>query len=840
MKDKSIWEHIGSNLLFHIGSVLFFAAITVIYFLPQFQGKELRQSDQTLWKGMAQETIEYHEKSGNNVVWCGSMFSGMPGYTVSIRHNYPNAINWVEAPFRALDYHTAGIILLALVCGYIFFCVLGCSVPIAILGAVAFAFSSYFPIIIEAGHVTKGWVMASMPLVLAGLTLAFRRKWIAGGLLFTFALTENIRHGHIQITYYLFLLCLFLYIGYLINKVRSKDTKTLLTASGVLLAGGLVALIMNSALLYSNFELSKSSIRGKSELTSAVDGKQDKSSGLDQDYAFAWSYGKAETLTLLVPNLYGGGSGGVLEKDSNLGKVLKKNGQPVPKELHSYTYWGDQPFTSGPVYFGSIICFLFVLSLFIVQKKYKWWIVAASAFLIFMSWGRNFSLLNDFLFHHLPFYNKFRTPSMALVIPQITFVWLACLALKEIYDNKVETQKLKTYLYVSGAITGGLCLIFALFPSLFFSFESANDAQLEGQLPDWYISALMLDRADLLSSDAWRSFWFILAAFGILLAYTFVKSKEKFIVWGAAAIALLTFIDLWSVDKRYLNESKFVKSSKNKEFVESEADKFILQDISASYRVLTLNNPFNDSKTSYFHKSIGGYNAAKLRRYQDLYDLHIEKEMGAIIGYLRQAKTMSEADSSILKASTPILDMLNMKYLIFNPDMPAATNHGANGNVWFVQDVRYVDNADEEMKALDVINPKTSAVVDKSFAGIIQECTMERDSSATIELISYEPIHLKYVSDSKQDNVALFSEIYYKPGWKAFIDGKEVEHFRANWVLRGLSIPAGKHDIEFKFEPDTYWNLTLLGTIGSFILVGLIIALCVLQFLKQKKAIANS
>lgn len=822
MKSKTIWAHIGS--------ILFFVIITTIFFLPQFQGKELRQGDQIQWKGMAQETIEYHDKSGNDVAWCGSMFSGMPGYTVSIRHGYPNAINWVEAPFRAFDYHTASIILLSLVCGYIFFCVIGCTIPISIFGATAFAFSSYFPIIIEAGHVTKGWVMASMPLVLAGITLVFRKQWIAGGLLFTFALTENIRHGHIQITYYLFLLCIFLYIGFLVNKIKSKDTQTLLKASSVFLIGAAIALLMNSALLYSNFELSKSSIRGKSELSAQVDGKQDKSSGLDRDYAFAWSYGKAETLTMMIPNLYGGATGGELGKDSHLAKASKTG------KLNSYTYWGDQPFTSGPVYFGAIVCFLFVLSLFIVQKKYKWWIVGASAFLIFMSWGKNFAIFNDFLFHNLPFYNKFRTPSMALVVPQITFAWLGCLALKEIYEKKIDTLKLRKYLYISGGITGGLCLLFACVPSL-FSFESANDARLLSQFPQWYISALMEDRKDLLTADAWRSFFFILLAFGVLISFTFIKTtKEKFIIYGLSIIAALSFIDLWHVDRRYLNETKYTKKSKTKEFVQTEADKFILQDKSNSYRVLTLNDPFNETKVSYFHKSIGGYNAAKLRRYQDLIDLHIGGEMSAIIDKMKSARSLNEADSAVVQAPTPILDMLNMKYLIFNPDMPAATNYGANGNAWFIQNVKYVDNADEEMIFLDHIDPKTTAVVDKSFSKIIQEGTIKKDENATIELTSYEPIHLKYVSNSNQENIALFSEVYYQPGWKAFIDGEKVEHFRANWILRGLVIPAGKHDIEFRFEPDTYWNLTLLGTIGSFLLVGFAMLYILLSKRKNVKS----
>lgn len=814
MKDKSVLKHIGS--------ILFFILITVIFFIPQFQGKELRQGDQIKWHGMAKETVDYHESTGEKVAWCGSMFSGMPGYTVSIKHNYVNALTFIEAPFNALNHNTGAIILLALICGYVLFVTLGCPTPIAIFGAVAFAFSSYYPIIIEAGHVTKGWVMATMPIVIASMLLVMKRKYLLGGTFFAFALTENIRHGHIQITFYLLILCLFIFIGYLIGKLKEKKSMEVLKSTGVLLAGAMVALLLNSAQLHANYEMSKTSIRGKSELTAQVDGKQDKSSGLDQDYAFSWSYGKAETLTFLIPNFNGGASGGELDKNSALAKAYKKNNIQMPKSIRTYTYWGDQPFTSGPVYFGAIVCFLFVLSLLIVDKKYKWWVVAGTAFLIVMSWGKNCSLINDFLFHNLPFYNKFRTPSMALIIPQFTFVWFAALALKEIYMGNVEEKRLSKSLYIAAGITGGICLIFALIPSAFLSFTSPMDDQY--QLPGWYYTALLEDRKSLLTADAWRSFGLILLAFLILFALTKIKNLDKkYVTVGMAIIAAVSFLDLWTVDRRYLNESNFEKKSK-KEFVQTEADKFILQDKDPSYRVLTFNNPFNDTDVSYFHKSIGGYNAAKLRRYQDLIETHISQEMGVIQSNLSKGvRTIADADSAISTAQTPVLDMLNMRYVILQKDLPAATNHNANGNAWFVDEIQYVKNADEEISQLSKIDTKKSAIVDQSFAEIAGNA-LPSDASDKISMTSYDPMNVSYQSDCASERVAIFSEVYYQPGWNAYIDGKKSEHFRANWILRGLRVPAGSHTIDFKFEPTTYWNLTLMGAIDSFLLVLGIIA----------------
>jgi len=800
------------QMLKHLGVFLFFIAITIVYFSPKLDGKVLQQGDIQKWEGMAHELTEYYEKEGGTSVWCGSMFSGMPSYTVTIQSKIPSGISYADYLFRLFGELDCGPVLLSLFTMYFLLLILKVPTPLAILGAIAYSFSSYSFIIIQAGHVTKAWAMAYIPLVVAGLSLLFNKKWISGFLLLSISLALELNHNHIQITYYLAILCLFLFLGYLFNEKEKKNT---IFVVGLSLAAIFIATTINSARLYSDWEMSKTSIRGKSELTTSIDGKNDKSSGLDQDYAFAWSYGISETMTLLIPDFYGGASGGeVSSKDSHLAKAMKEKGIPVPKKLQTYTYWGEQPFTSGPVYFGAIICFLFVLSLFIVKSKYKWWIVGATCLFFILSWGKNMPLLNDIFFHYLPMYNKFRTPSMALVIPQFTFSLLGCMAIYTIWKKDYEEKSLKKALYISAGITGGLCFIFALVPSLFLDFTSANDANM--QMPDWYMDALIEDRKDLLTNDAYRSFFLILCTLGAILYLTSQKDHKKSL-YAISAIALVTLVDLWSVDKRYLNSEHFVNERRAKTFTKTDADIAILKDTDPSYRVLTLNNPFNDTNVSYYHKSIGGYNAAKLRRYQELIDLGITPEMQKIITSLRSVTTQDEVEA--IFTGTPILNMLNMRYLIYNEKTDPLHNPHAYGNAWFVDKVELVNNADEEMSKLLTIDPKHTALVDIRFKEMVDASSSLPDSTASVELISYKPDELKYTTQSAKDGVLLFSEVYYQPGWKAYMDGKEVEHFRANWILRGMKVPVGNHEIKFVFYPDTYWTLRWVGLILSILLL---------------------
>ncbi|MCQ2218825.1 MAG: YfhO family protein [Paludibacteraceae bacterium] len=819
------------QLLKHLGAFVFFVIITFVYFSPKLDGKVLQQGDIQKWEGMAHELTEYYEKEGGASAWSGSMFSGMPSYTFAVKSHIPSGISYVNDIFSAFGNHDCGIVILSLLAMYVLLSILKLPTPLAILGAIAYSFSSYSFIIILAGHVTKAWAMAYIPLVVAGLLLIFRKKLIAGFFVLSISLALEMLQNHIQITYYLAFFCFALFLCYVITSIKNQSYSDIGKTLGVLFAAVVVAVLINSPRLYSDLEMSKTSIRGKSELTAAVDGKDDKSSGLDQEYAFAWSYGIAETMTLLIPDFYGGASGGeVSAKDSHLAKAMKSKGYQVPKKLQTYTYWGDQPFTSGPVYFGAVICFLFVLSLFIVKSKYKWWIVGATVFFFILSWGKNFSALNDFFFHYLPMYNKFRTPSMALVIPQFTFALLGCMALQTIWNKDYEKKHLMKSLYISGGVTAGLCFIFACAPSLFLNFTSLNDVNM--QMPDWYMSALLEDRKELLSSDALRSCAFVFLAFAGVLGL--VSERDKISpTFSISWIAILVLIDLWLVDRRYLNDEHFVNKNREKSFVKTAADKAILEDKDPSYRVLTLNNPFNDTNVSYYHKSIGGYNAAKLRRYQELIDLGITPEMQMIITSLRSVTSQNEVDD-IFK-STPVLNMLNMRYLIYNEKAEPIRNPSALGNAWFVDEVKMVENADAEMSALKSIDPKRTALVDVRFKDMVSAASGLADTAATVNLTSYKPNEVKYSTNSTKDGVLLFSEVYYQPGWQAYLDGKEVEHFRANWILRGMNVPAGTHEIRFEFYPSTYWSLRWVGFVASMLLLIAAVAYAALYYYKKNK-----
>lgn len=812
-------------------------AICAVFFSPVvFGDKTLRQGDIEKCDGMKQEIKTYQEATSKGTAWTGSMFSGMPTYTIAQPIGPDNVIKtFFTHVVMFMDYQSAGSIFLAMLAMYIALCCMDIKPLISALGAIAYGLSSYYPIIIAAGHVTKSWAMDYMPLVIAGLLLLFKGKKLWGFIVFTVGLTLEVSSNHLQITYYLALLCAFLVLGFIIESVKEKALKPLLIAGGLALFGAGVAVMQSSAPLYSNYEMGKTSIRGKSRLTTAADGKKDKSDGLDQDYAFSWSYGINETFTILIPNFMGGESGGVLGKESATAKAFADNGYQAPNPLRTYTYWGDQPFTSGPVYFGAIICFLFVLSLFIVDNKYKWWLVGASAFFILLSWGRNCAL-NDFFFHYLPFYNKFRTPSMALVIPQLTFVILACMALKKIYDGEYDLKKMQQSINISAGITGGFCLIFWLMPSLFLSFECDADAQWKSQYPNWFFDALIQDREALTSSDALRSMLFILFATAVLYIVTKLK-EQKYANYGIVAIAVLTLFDLWGVDRRYLNDECYVSKHNYNPFQETVADQSILQDKDLSYRVLTLNNPFNDTHISYYHKSIGGYNAAKLRDYQDLIDMRVEPEMQSVTSRFNTIKTQQDVDN--LFTNTYALNMLNMRYLIYNDQTVPLRNTHALGNGWYVKDIKTVASSDEEMASLKDVNPGETAVLEKDMAKDVKAPTAF-DAQAKVVMTHYAPDTLKYTCESKEDGVVLFSEVYYPHGWKAFVDGKEVNIFRSNWLLRGLQMPKGKHEVVFAFYPETYWTLRYIGAVLSYMLLIAVIGLIGFYFYKEKKNKENA
>lgn len=832
---QSILKKVGK----HVAAIGVFLLVTMVYFAPAvFEGKQVRQGDMDKATGMGHSQMEQYEKTaqpGEFSAWSDAMFGGMP-YVATYGNPAPDlpGYGWLEAPLRVLGYGNAAMVFTGLICFYLLMCIMGVNWWLAIAGAFAFAFASYNIIIIEAGHITKAYVIAYMPLTLAGMALLFKRKHLWGAILFLLGVAFSIRNGHIQITYYLVLLCLFLYISYVIRQIKEKSLGELGKVTAIMAGCVLLAILPNARDMYVNWDLGKNSIRGATELTTTTPSGEKISSGLDKDYAFQWSYGKGELLTLLIPNAYGGSSGGTVGPDSELYKELRSKGAQVGKEVQTYTYWGDKIFTSGPVYFGAVVCFLFVLGLFVIRNPTKWWLFAGAVFLTLLAFGRNLDGFNTFMFHYLPMYNKFRTVEMALVIPGMVFPLIGMWGLKYILTGQVEQERLKRGLIGSLALTGGLCLIVWLMPSLFLSFQSPMDGQY--QLPDWYYHSLLLDRASLASADALRSLIFILLSAALLFWFATAKNKATMATIVSAGMAVLILADLWPVDKRYLNDKNFVKERSVDRYKPTVADEAILKDAPPSYRVLNLNSPFLETSTSYYHHSIGGYYAVKLRRYQELIDHRLSEEIGHIIGSFQNAKT--PADLMSVFADAPSLNMLNTRYIIYNPEQPPLVNPFAYGNAWFVQKVEIVANADAEIAALDTINPLHTAVVDQRFAADLKGFTPRPDSVATITLDSYRPNKLVYTSRTSSEQLAVFSEIYYQPGWVATIDGKPAPHFRADWILRGMLVPAGEHQIVFEFKPEGYVIASNVSAYSSFLILLLLlaaIAYSAVRYVKQNK-----
>ncbi|MDR1402654.1 MAG: YfhO family protein, partial [Tannerellaceae bacterium] len=647
-----------------------------------------------------------------------------------------------------------------------------------------------------------------------------------GAILFILSIALSLLEGHPQITYYLAIFCLFIYLGFACREILEKRYADLLKITGIMAVCVAIAVLPNLSNLYTNFEMSKTSLRGPTELTqaSSADGKERPSFGLDKDYAFDWSYGVKELVTLLIPNVYGGESGGSLDSSSELYKEYKKNGmQTSGDKIQAPTYWGDKLFTSGPVYFGALICFLFILGMFVIRNPVKWWILAGSIFFICLSLGRNFDLFNDFIFHTLPGYNKFRTVEMALVIPGLAFPLVAIWGLNTLLKEKTEELVFKKGFLWALGITGGICLLIWIMPSLLLNFQSSYDAQFQGQVPAWYYPALLMDRATLASEDALRSLLFILLGAGLLVWFWKSKDRQKTATYVSTGMILLILIDLWSVDKRYLNDNNFSKAALSESFKASVADNAVLEDKDPSYRVLNLlNSPFQETFTSYFHKSVGGYHAAKLRRYQELIEHRLTKEISIIVNAFQNAR--SEEDLMSAFAQIPSLNMLNTRYIIYNPDQPPIQNRAAFGNAWFVHQLTIVENADAEIMALDAINPLEVAVVDKRFANEVKGFTPVTDPTATITLDNYYPDKLTYTSRTSSRQLAVFSEIYYQPGWIAYIDGKPAEHFRADWTLRAMLVPAGTHQITFEFRPAGFYAVSTISRYGGFFVLLLFIS----------------
>lgn len=796
----------GKNTLLHIAVIAIFMTITLAYFYPLLEGKDLVQGDVVNADGMSKELKDYHKATGEYAFWTNSMFGGMPSYQI-FGPTAPNIYFYigqiVQKPF---PYFTYAIILMALICFYIMLSTLGFSHTLAAIGAFAFAYGSYNVIIIEAGHITKAYAIAMMPLVIAGFIQTYRGKYLFGGLLTAIGLGMNISQNHVQITYYIGLTLGIFVVSEFIFNLKEKTFAKFTKASATIAIAVILAVIPNLFDLYMTYDYGKESTRSKSELTTV---SSNTTGGLDKDYAFMWSYGKMETFSLLIPNFYGGSSHSELSKSSNLYAAFKSNGIPE-QQARDYvrsapTYWGDQPFTSGPVYVGAIICFLFVLGLLIVPGRNKWWLLAVTILGIILSWGKNYPMLNDLFFNYLPGYNKFRTVSMSLIISCFSMAMLAILALKEVLENKLPLEKIQKSLIIALASTAGVSLFFLLFGGSIFSYSTPNDAQMLNQgMPQWFIDAIISDRASMFRTDALRTIIYILVAFGAI--WMFLKNKLSKTVTLSVLIAAM-ILDLWLVDTRYLNGSDFKpKRAVVNAIPVSDVDMAIKQDQDLSYRVFNVaGNPFNDSRTSFYHKSIGGYHGAKLRRYQEVVDAQFSKNM-----------------------NVKILNMLNTKYFLAptadGSDVQIQRNVAALGNAWFIDTLKVVENADAEMASLKAFEPATTAILNKEFSPMTTAWKMGKDSTSTIKLIEYKPDFLKYEVSAQKTELAVFSEIYYPKYWNVTIDGKKADHFRVNYILRAMVVPQGKHVIEFKFTPQPWLTAKTIALWGS-ILMGFLIAL---------------
>ena len=812
--------------LIHFGIVVLFFIISAVYFSPAFQGKVIQQGDTMKFNAMVNEARQFHEATGDYANWNSAMFSGMPAYQVGMAEPRSDIFTPVRSILTLAPFDlqlNVGILFLYLIAFYVCLSMMGVSPLLSLLGAVAFGLGSYNIIIIEAGHITKAYAISMMAPILVGMLLTIRKKYLLGGILFSFALGLQIAFNHIQITYYTAIAGVVLGITYAVYAIKDRWIKQFLTSVGVLLLGCAMALTINSRHLFVNQQYAEYTMRGGSEISVTPedlykDGEPKsiagKTSGLDIDYAYSWSYGKGETFTLLVPGMYGGGSGETVSKDSEFYKNFRQTQAPL--------YWGDQPFTSGPVYFGAIIVFLFVLGLIIVKGPERWWILIATLLSIIMAWGKNFAAFNEFLFEYLPMYNKFRTPSMSLVIANVTTVLMAILALKTILNKEVGQKQLQKALYISTGITGGLCLMFVIFAGS-FSYSGLSDMQMAAQYGNQWQAIqdiLVSDRKDLLVSDSMRSLILILLAAATI--WLFNNNKLKNQNWVVVAIIALTLFDLWGVDKRYLNDNNFV--NKNKIKLQPTQDDLIIDEYARingdkDYRVFNVAvNTFNDSYPSAFHHQIGGYHAAKLRRYQDLIDFYLSRHI-----------------------NTDVLNMLNARYFVV-PNGQGGTavqrNVAALGNAWFVDNYRLVDDPNAEILALNDFDPAQTAIVNKEFAELLAGKDLTRDSNSVIEPVHqqpYNPDYLQYKSKTTKDQLAVFSEIYYKPDWIAYIDGERAEYIRVNYVLRAMVVPAGEHTIEFRNEAPLLHKLDKVAWAGSAIFGIIILGSIAMVIYKGRK-----
>ncbi|MBR5707154.1 MAG: YfhO family protein [Bacteroidaceae bacterium] len=791
----------------YIVAVVVFAVLSCIYCSPVFQGKELYAGDNVRFKEAVHESSKYHQDTGNYTWWTGSMFAGMPNYQIGGGHY--RSEDFIKPLKRLLrpshNTRLPMVLMLYFCCFFVLLRSVGIDRWLAIVGALATGYSSYFYIIEPAGHHTKAWSIALMAVVAAGFFFIFRKKYGLGASL-TMIFTSIGFSPHPQMAYYVFMLIGVIYVAELYIHIKEKRYKDLAIGTAIFAVSVLIGIGTGSAGVFANSEYVKETMRGGHSDIASDDASNASSSGLSLDYMTQWSYGIDESLTFMIPGFMGNASGYDVGTNSVLYKQLTAQGvsRSQAKDFcqQAPTYWGEQPFTAGPVYAGAAVCFLFILGLLLVKGPYKWAILVATFFSFALSWGKNWMWLTEFFYNWFPMYGKFRSVSSILIVAEMTVPLLGFMAIKQIMDGNVKREELNRSIYVSAGITGGLCLIFALFGGSLFSFVSSNDASLQSQLPDWAFAAIIDERASILRSDSFRSFVFILLSAGVIWLFANDKLKKQ---WMIAALGIIVVADMWPVDKRFFNDSNFVSPKQfQSSFTTLPYEKAIMADTDPHFRVMNLaTSTFNDSRTSYNLKSLGGYSAAKLRRYQDIIDVYLSK------------------------VNINVVSMLNGKYLITQDEdgnVVPMRNPGALGNAWYVSSLVNANTPVDECTSIGSVDLANTIVVGDDFKQYVADFKPAAQGSE-IQLTSYAPDVLTYKSQSSSDGTVVFSEIFYPYGWKAYIDGKPADIFRANYLLRAMNIPAGQHDIRMEFRPDSIRKGTTISIICIMIMYAAVLGL---------------
>ena len=816
-------------------AVLLFAVLAFAYFFPaDIEGRILYRHDASAGRGAGQEGIEYLQKTGERSRWTNALFGGMPTYQMAPSYGSTDLLTKAVNAYHLWLPENVWFVFAYLLGFYILLRAFDFRQHLAALGSIIWAFSTYFLIIIAAGHIWKVWALAYLPPLIAGLVLAYRGKYLWGLLLTAVFTAFEINANHVQMTYYYLFIILALVIAWLVEAVQQKQMARFLKATAVCVVGATIGLCINLSNLYHTWEYSKESMRGKSELVKQNSANQ-TSSGLDRDYITQWSYGIDETWTLLIPNTKGGAS-----MPLSMNETAMKHANPDYASIYDQIgqYWGEQPGTSGPVYVGAFVMLLFILGLFIVKGPVKWALLAATILSIMLSWGKNFMAFTDFFLDYVPMYAKFRTVASILVIAEFTIPLLAMLALKELFDKPELMRQRMKYVGISFLLTGVVSLLFSLMPEAFFgSFVSSSEMRALQSLPPEHIQPLIANltemRQAMFTSDALRSFYIILAGTGVLLAVAFGKLKKEYAV---GIILVLCLVDLWTVNKRYLNDEMFVpKSEREAPQQKTQTDELILRDETLDYRVLNLaSNTFNENETSYYHKSIGGYHAAKLRRYQEMIEAYINPEMQQLF------KAVGEAAGDMTQVNCdsicPVLNMLNTRYFIFpleGGQTVPIQNPYVYGNAWFVDQISYVDNANAELETVGKLNLRHQAVADAKFKTQLGEAAVQ-DTASVVTITSYEPNRLKYDVNTGKGGVLVFSEIYY-PGWTATVDGQPAELGRVNYILRAIHLQPGKHQVELAFFPKSVSVTETVAYIAFVLLLLIVVGIAFIEYRNRKK-----